>query len=240
MTQGRDFTQKLVDYALNLDHVTGGAKAKFFKEVLNIEKDDWQYLAEQIKLAVNEGEVHEIRVGEHGIQYHVDIVIAGLNGINANIRTAWIIRPYQSMQLVTVHPIPQPLIYNMSDFNRPEMAISKKLIGEDRWKELYRIATTSGEMASENHMPTPVILHPTQEVHLGGKLGRALILFTEIKHDFVQWLNKNEKGFFSDEHFIITISHKTQSVEKACAYASEFSRVVKAQGIDIKVETYLD
>ncbi|MBI6865924.1 DUF6883 domain-containing protein [Lysinibacillus fusiformis] len=229
---------KLANYALNLQHPEGGSKAKFFKEELNIEKEDWRYLAEQIKLGLNDGEVREIRVEEYGIKYHVDIQITGLNETIRTVRTAWIIRPKESMQLVTIHPAKDLPHDSLSE--RPIIALPKNLEGNDKWNELFRLANEAGKIAGDKHIPTPIIFSGISEPHLEGKLGWAIIYFKDKKHDFVKWLKKSNKGRDSKNGYLFVIRHKSQSAERALAYAQEFSRVLRSNGVDSESQIHLD
>lgn len=206
---------KLAGYALNLEHEQGKSKAKFFKEVLAIEARDWKYLAEQIRLGLNDGEVCEIRVDQYGIKYHVDIIITGLNGIISTVRTAWIIRPNESMQLVTIHPEKKIDMDNINLEDRTNMAVPPDLEGDDRWSEIFRLADEAGKLAGEKCIPTPVLISGSSIIMEEGKLGKALISFFDSEHDFVQWLKENKKGFINEKSLTINIAHQTQSIERA-------------------------
>lgn len=231
---------KLAGYALNLEHKEGGSKAKFFRDVFGIEAKNWRYLAEQIKLGLNDGDVYEIRLGQYGIQYHVDIVITGLNGANGSVRTAWIIRPGESMQFVTIFPTKKVDEDEININERPIMAVPQHLEEKEKWKELFRLADEAGKAAGDKCIPTPVLITGFAQPLAEGKLGRALISFSDKKHEFVQWLNQNNLGHFYKGAYIIVVTHETQSVERAIAYANEFSRVLRANGIDSTIDSYLD
>lgn len=145
---------KLVKYALNTEHEgSGKSKAKLFQQLLNITKDDWRYLAAQIENAIECGSLQNVRQTEHGVQFHIDIPIKGLNGTSRIVRTAWIIRQPQQCSLVTAYILDksqqketageQPLIVRNAD---PELFCSV----------LYGYASGAAEQAAKKCIPTPM------------------------------------------------------------------------------------
>lgn len=96
---------KLTQYALDPDHPKGGSKAAFFNKVLGITARDWRYLAGELVAALQTAKAQRIRLTSHGLQYHVDITVKGLNGKEARVRTAWIVEGDAPPRLTTLHPI---------------------------------------------------------------------------------------------------------------------------------------
>lgn len=81
---------KLRDYSLNLDHESGGHKAKVFRAALGLTSEDAKWLRlEVLKIAIERDAV----IGElsrFGQKYLIDAELT-LNERTAIVRTAWII-----------------------------------------------------------------------------------------------------------------------------------------------------
>lgn len=83
--------EKLRDYVLSPDHEHGRHKARVFRSALGIDRDDWEYLREQVVAGVVHAEVSEVRSGRYGLRYSVPILIEGLNGQTHEVITGWIV-----------------------------------------------------------------------------------------------------------------------------------------------------
>lgn len=83
--------EKLRDYALSPDHEHGRHKARVFLSALGIDRDNWEYLRDQITTRVVGAEVTEVRTGRYGLRYSVPMLIDGLNGQTHEVMTGWII-----------------------------------------------------------------------------------------------------------------------------------------------------
>jgi filamentous hemagglutinin len=82
---------KLRDYALDPDHHRGGAKARLFASRLGIGRDDWEFLAGQLRAGVRVYPVSRIDIGAFGASYEVVIPIDGLNGETHPVVSAWFV-----------------------------------------------------------------------------------------------------------------------------------------------------
>lgn len=92
--------EKLERYCLDSAHVStafgkssGKDKARVFRAMLGLEKEDWELLKDRI---LEELPYEEATVGhedEYGKRYNVEVTITGPNGNKALVLTAWIIRP---------------------------------------------------------------------------------------------------------------------------------------------------
>jgi hypothetical protein len=81
---------KLYDYALCAEHPEGAHKARVFSSALGIDREDWDYLRDQILTRLPTAQVSEVRMsGALGTQYGVPMLIDGLNGETHEIITAW-------------------------------------------------------------------------------------------------------------------------------------------------------
>jgi uncharacterized protein len=83
--------EKLRDYVLSSDHEHGRHKARVFLSALGIDRDNWEYLREQIVAGMVDAEVSEVRTGRYGLRYSVPMLIEGLNGQTHEVITGWII-----------------------------------------------------------------------------------------------------------------------------------------------------
>ncbi len=81
--------RKLRDYALNPDHPDGGPKARVFATVLDIDRDNWRHLRDELLRALPGGRVDRINSGTHATTYGVRLVIRGRNDREARVITAW-------------------------------------------------------------------------------------------------------------------------------------------------------
>jgi hypothetical protein len=81
--------RKLHSYALHLAHKTGGPKARLWRAVFGITREDWRYAREQIIEGLALAPVLRIRDGSFVATYVVVVVIRGLNGHTGPVTTAW-------------------------------------------------------------------------------------------------------------------------------------------------------
>jgi len=230
---------KLVKYALNTEHKgSGKAKAKLFQQLLNITKDDWRYLAAQIENAIECGSLQNVRQTEHGVQFHIDIPIKGLNDVSRIVRTAWIIRQPQQCSLVTAYILDksqqketegaQPFIVLDAD---PELFCSV----------LYGYASSAAEQAAKKCIPTPMYIHGYEEPILEGLIGFAWVVIRDARKRFPQWLKKQRIGYLGYKGgWIVRAKGCGQSYERAKAYANAFAKVLRQNGIECTVESRLD
>jgi uncharacterized protein DUF6883 len=82
---------KLRDYALSSEHPTGRHKARVFATELGIQREHWEYLADQIALRVTSTPVSRIDVDAYGTRYEVVVSTDGLNGATVPVVSAWFI-----------------------------------------------------------------------------------------------------------------------------------------------------
>jgi hypothetical protein len=81
--------RKLRDYALDTDHDQGGPKARLFYAILNIGREDWAHLRDEILRRLPDGCVREVKPNPYTTTYGVVLPIRGLNGRVAPVITAW-------------------------------------------------------------------------------------------------------------------------------------------------------
>lgn len=230
---------KLTKYALNTEHEgSGKGKAKLFQELLNITKEDWRHLAAQIENAIECGALQNVRQTEHGVQFHIDIPIKGLNDASRIVRTAWIIRQPQQCSLTTAYILgksqqqetegEQPLIVQNAD---PELFCSV----------LYGYASGAGERAAKNCIPTPMYIYGYDEPIMDGAAGFAWVVIHDARKRFPRWLKKQQIGYLGyNGGRIVRAEGCGQSYDRAKAYANTFAKVLRQNGIECTVESRLD
>lgn len=230
---------KLVKYALNTEHEgSGKSKAKLFQQLLNITKDDWRYLAAQIENAIECGALQNVRQTEHGVQFHIDIPIKGLNDASRIVRTAWIIRQPQQCSLVTA--------YILDKSQQKETAGVQPLVVQDTAPELfcsilYGYASRAAEQAAKKCIPTPMYIHGYEEPIPDGVVGFAWVVIHDARKRFPRWLKKQQIGYLGyNGGWIVRAKGCGQSFDRAKAYANAFAKVLHQNGIDCTVESRLD
>ncbi|SDX41366.1 DUF6883 domain-containing protein [Paenibacillus sp. PDC88] len=233
--------KKLENYALDLTHPDGRTKAKYFKEALSIEQTDWRYMEEQIRLGIHEAEVSGIKIDEHGIKYYADIGVSGRNGVNKVIRTAWIIRKNEPIQLTTLYPLDFKEQFEVNYDIRPLLAVSKEdeKEGADKWSEVYRLANQLGEVYLSECVPTPVFIEGFSGYGSEGLLGWAYINIYDLQHEFIKWLEFNRLGHVYEDYYRIVVDRKG-CYEKSVAFAEGVCKVLRANEIDCEVIKHLD
>jgi hypothetical protein len=231
--------KKLENYALDITHPVGGPKAQYFKDVLAINQVDWRYMEEQIRLGIHEGEVCNIKIDEHGIKYYVDIGIIGLNGVKKAVKTAWIIRPNEAIQLTTLYPLDLKEQFEVNYDVRPLLTLSKENEAEDKWGEVYRLANQSGQLLASKCIPTPVFIKGVAEPMREGLYGWAYVVFSDLNHEFVTWLKNNRLGHFYEDSYLLNIDIKGR-YEQSVAFAEGICKVLRANKIDCEIQMHLD
>jgi hypothetical protein len=101
-------TEKLVTYSLNLDHRSGGPKAKGFAQILGITLADVAYLANTLRTGVLDAAITEVRGNApYGLLCEVCVSVAGLrekNGRVVSVKTSWELRHADDLpRLVTAY-----------------------------------------------------------------------------------------------------------------------------------------
>ena len=84
--------KKLTDYALNPNHPVGGNKAKVFKSALGFEQSNSDQLLKQMYDKLGSSEAVLGKLDQYGQRYTVDMLIKGVNGKEAVVRTGWIMK----------------------------------------------------------------------------------------------------------------------------------------------------
>lgn len=228
---------KLIDYALNDQHDTGKHKAKLFSDLMAIGKDEWRFLAYQIRSELNHSRLERIEATEYGIQYRAQMEVVGLNGRIVTLETRWIIRQDEPAQLSTVFVADKAK--QRGGVVEPPPWVPLEVKGEERWHAIVQLASKAGEFAAYQCVPMPMKIegHP---VIMEGACGGAYICL-DGRLAFSRWLRANNyasKAYPSGIAMRARID--SQSIDRAKAYCEAFARVLWLNGIDgAKVKAYL-
>ena len=96
--------EKITEYLLNREHPDNGGKADFFI-ALGFSLNEWEMLAESLRLVAILSEVSRSMESPHGKKYIVDGEIQTPSGKTPKVRTVWIVDAGESIaRLVTAYP----------------------------------------------------------------------------------------------------------------------------------------
>ncbi|MBI5870073.1 MAG: hypothetical protein HZB44_03825 [Actinobacteria bacterium] len=231
--------EKLEEYALSPNHPDGKHKAKLFSKLLEIEKEDWRYLAAQLINGLDYASFANVRVTDHGIQYQTDMPVLGRNGVTKNVRTAWIILGDGAVRLATTYLSPEEIEVDENG-NMPPI-INQNLQGSEKWKALHKLANQEGELAAKNCTPTPMLISGYKEPELDGMCGGAYVIINDAVRGYGRWLRVSQIGTrHQPRGRRVWARVNSQSKERAEAYANAFARVLLFNGIKCSVESYHD
>lgn len=96
--------EKIADYLLNADHPDNGGKAAFFV-ALGFHRDDWEPLANTLRMLAITYSVTRSMESAHGKKYIIDGAIETPTGKSPRVRTIWIVDSGKTVpRLVTAYP----------------------------------------------------------------------------------------------------------------------------------------
>jgi Domain of unknown function (DUF6883) len=83
--------RKIADYCLSPVHPRGRHKARIFRDALELDQDDAQWLRAALLDGLRAGEAVELASDELGTRWRVDMPVTR-HGRSAVVRTVWIVR----------------------------------------------------------------------------------------------------------------------------------------------------
>ena len=96
--------RKLTHYALDPNSPSGRHKAVLFEKSLGFTKENYPALVRQLEAKALQAEANFHSEDEFGSRYRVDVVVEGVAGQQATIRSGWIVPPHsRQAHLVTVY-----------------------------------------------------------------------------------------------------------------------------------------
>lgn len=223
--------EKLTEYALNFEHKGDGkSKAKLFRDLLGITRDNWRYLAAQLENGLADGVLNNVRRTNYGIQYHIDIPVKGLNGVSKTVRTAWITLDNTTISLTTAYIADKKYQHNIEG-EAPFIVNNTK--PEQFWEELYNFACKEAMRVANEVIPTPMYISGYPEPIMSGKCGFAYVVVKDARKGFAKWLKNNKIGHQAYKGgWEISAGTHDQSFEKAKAYVETFEKILRQNGVE--------
>jgi len=232
---------KFTGYLFNRDHAVGGSKAVFFIDVLGIEPDDWRYLAAQFYFGLLQAEPDKLEFREwgesYGMRFNVEISVCGRSGKSVVVRTGWMMEPGKLPSLSSAMP---------GHRNAEAVNPGKPPIlppgnrGDAEWAQLWAWANAAGVKAAEQAVPTPMYIVDEAPIS-EGMYGLASIRVRDARRGFARWLSKQWDGEVDGRGGVVVFSPiASQSIDRATAWAREVMLVLKLNGVDAELETFLD
>lgn len=228
---------KLTKYLLDPSGA-GPSKAKFFKDTLQIGPEDWKFLQAQLVDGLAALEIEDVRIDDHyGIRFAARFPLRGINGATATILTAWIIRRGERASLTTAYPLKKDATLEES-VQRPLVLVGLP-DGEGKWAAIHALAKDCADAAMKECVPRPMVIGG--EIVMEGTIGTAYIVIRDSRSAFARWSKANGIGHRHHPRGVAIEAERTgQSAESAAAYAHAYAKVLRRNGIECTVETYLD
>jgi hypothetical protein len=230
---------KFTHYLFNRDHKDGGPKAKFLVDELGFSADDWRYLAAQFYDALLLSKPRDVEVRKwdqgYGARFNVYVEVTSRSRKSGILRTGWMLRPGGMPSLSTAVPDHG----NEGVVKPPLPAVIKPgKPGDEWWTSLFLLADDHGRNAHDAVLPTPMVLEGFDVIEEGA-WGSAFVVVSDARKGFARWLIKTGRG---DRGYrggaAIYFSSRSQSAERAEAYALAFARVLALNGVPSHVETF--
>lgn len=229
--------KKLTNYLLDPEG-KAPSKAKFFKDVLQIEADDWKFMHSQLIDGLAALELENVRIQDsYGIRFDARFPLTGTNGATATILTAWIVRRGERASLITAYPLEKDTALERSA--QRSLVVKGLLSGNERWSAVHALASEYARAAMQECVPRPMVVGG--EVIMDGTIGTAYVVVRDGRLGFARWARANGVGHTHHPRGIaIQAERIAQSSESATVYANAFAKVLRRNDIECKVETHLD
>ena len=228
---------KFTDYLLNSGHKEGGPKAKFFAERLDIQPDDWRYLADQILQGVKGAEFYRLRLSPFGASHGALVLVTGRNGKTAVIETGWRVPEEGPALFVTAYPADRERSKGLAP--NPERVPHPNVVGKSRWAAIDEFANRAGLFAAAAVIPKPMVLERFGTIW-EGECGFGWVQLPDGRTSFARWIVAQGHGYPNRPGVSIYSRAETQSVMKNRAYAEAYAEVLRSNGFDCIVGSRLD
>jgi hypothetical protein len=242
---GRANVRKLYQYSLNEEHTKadgtpgeGRPKARLFRQLLGITRNDWLFLGEQLLRGLEEAQPNNTRRSEWGIKYDITVPVVGRNGQTKKVLCSWIIRPGESPFLTSAY------IAHKADTDE-QGPLAGLIVERSQTKEfcktVYEVADEHATRAAEAWTPTPMWVEGYTEAFSEGACGFSWVRLPDARCRFARWLKKNRLG--STGHgpgYFVFPKTTSQSFERAQKYSEAFASVLRLNGIECEVGCRFD
>jgi hypothetical protein len=230
---------KFTHYLFNREHKEGGPKSAFFIDVVGIDPEDWRYLAAQFYQGLLRAEPDDLELRDwsdgYGMRFSVQMRIRGRSGIEAVVRTGWMLKPGSLPSLSSAMPGDRNA--EVVDPGAPPILRPGPRTDES-WATLWGWASAAGIRALEAVVPTPMYLvgyPPIPE----GEMGSAAIRVRDARRGLARWLARS--GIGQGDGYggtVVFDENPGTSLERALAWARAVALVLKLNGIEAEIEQY--
>ena len=93
--------EKLTSYALYQNHPKGKHKAHVFADRLGFTVENYEPLLRQIETRALDNEAELLRTDQYGQHIRVDLIITGISGQEAVVRTGWLVGPSSDIAVLS-------------------------------------------------------------------------------------------------------------------------------------------
>jgi hypothetical protein len=231
---------KFTQYLFNREHKDGASKAAFFIDELGIEPEDWRYLAAQFYNGLLMAQPETVKLNNwetgYGVRFDVQMRIRGRSGASAVVVTGWNMNPGKLPSLSTAYPGDRTAHVVETD-DPPILPPGRR--NDADWAQLWNWANAAGVRAGETVVPTPMYIvgfEPVSE----GECGSAAVRVADARTGLARWLLRHRLSETSGYGGALVFSPlRTQSLDRATAWARAVTSILRLNGIVAKAETYL-
>jgi hypothetical protein len=207
---------------------------KLFRDLLEIEAGDWQYLAAQLRRGVRDAPA--IRTGvsdEHGVRFNVVSAVLGRNGVVKPVPSAWIVKPDEPPILTTAFLAPAGVSVDTDVAPVPILPIAR----QRDWELLWQVAAAAASEAAQIVVPEPMRVFGTW--YKTGAEGFATVRVFDARRDFAKWLRSAGHGRAGHKSGT-WVTAPVRGYDAASAWAHTFAEVLGWHGIKCEVDAWED
>lgn len=229
---------KFTHYLFNRAHEKGSGKSTFFIDVLEIDPEDWRYLAAQFYFGLLAARPESLELKEwgdgYGMRFNVQIRVRGRSGKTAIVQTGWMMQPGKLPSLSSAMPGDRDA--DAIEPGEPPI-LAPGSYGTSHWASLWTRANTAGEQAASRTVPTPMFLAGYEPI-AEGELGSAAVRVRDARRCLARWLVRNGLGNVDGKGGAVVFSPiSSPSLERAVAWAKAFVLVLRLNGVEAEYES---
>lgn len=232
---------KFTKYLFDRKHNQGSSKAIFLIDQLGIQPEDWRYLAAQFYFGLLMAQPDSVKLNEweggYGVRFEVPMRVRSRSGKTAVVVAGWNMNPGQIPSLSTAYPGDRNA--DAVEPGDPPILLPGSRTNAD-WARLWDWANAAGVQAGETCVPTPMYVAGFDPVSEGA-YGYAKVRVPDARTGLARWLVRYGPGGTDGYGGAVILNPPNiRSFDRATAWARTVALVLWLNGIDAKVETYLD
>lgn len=227
--------EKLTNYLLNPAHPKGASKAQFFSNVLAIDREDWEFLRDQIERGWEISVLYRVGRNKWGYTHGALMKVMGRNGRSAVLETGWLVSEDGPAQFVTAYPATNTADAPAATPN----VVDRSLHAVARWERIFALASERAKSAHDSTVPKPMFLSGYPPVWEGA-CGYATVTVSNDAAEFSDWLVDGDHAIRRSNDTTISFHSATQSLDRSIASAKAFGEVLGANGILSRVDFFID